>query len=710
MCDHKCDNKCDHKKDNKADHKKDNKKDNSSDCKIKKLKNATKQLEKAVKILQIEVKDCKQCDSDVQQQVASNSSQISSNLSQINELQVQVNAMVPPTNMDPLQIIPNVIQQLIDPPSNPTIFFPSDSTMAVGPTSYICVCNTLLSIFNKANDVKIYEAPLSDFFQANGGDVQVIYDTVSNSFIVSMWYSVFINAECDIDIGNPASAFNPYKASSSLLFQGPYNVHAPIVATVPANADTPLTNSVANGNDLHGKIAFIQSDGFITGSVNKSSNAEAAGAIGCIFWSSNANDTGNAINGSTTIPCVIIDFVDGQPIADNIQSLMSGTIKKLNITICYNKFFAAKSLGSNPSSQSDFNIPAPFIPDPITNGNFQYDFPKIALGGNYFYWVTQDFDATDNFVRSNVFVFDRASLDTASLTLSSQHPLPNDSFKWPSKDRSLVPSPTFNVLLVGDDSNGSNDPTGLTIYKVAPNNQFIPYHVVAPVTYLGYVPVPPQPNPPKVPGLTTDMGYTQSVIRGNSLWVTQTRAISSSYVVIRWYEIDISGIITGADPNIPLTIKQSGDIIPPNGVSSFYGVPNIDNSGNVAIGFTVCGLKQAPTFSYTGRLAGDPLNTLRSPYIIPIPNKLQYVNKLGATSKTRWGDYSAMEYDPSENKFYFYSEYPQQNKAFVKGSISFAWTTGLVKFRINFTPLSSVSEIQQKVTGKKTIKYFSVTK
>jgi hypothetical protein len=54
-----------------------------------------------------------------------------------------------------------------------------------------------------------------------------------------------------------------------------------------------------------------------------------------------------------------------------------------------------------------------------------------------------------------------------------------------------------------------------------------------------------------------------------------------------------------------------------------------------------------PSIAFTGRVPTDPLNTMESPATI-------FIAKGSATGANRWGDYSSMVIDPSDDCTFWY--------------------------------------------------------
>ena len=80
------------------------------------------------------------------------------------------------------------------------------------------------------------------------------------------------------------------------------------------------------------------------------------------------------------------------------------------------------------------------------------------------------------------------------------------------------------------------------------------------------------------------------------------------------------------------------------------GAAALDVQGNMAIGYSVASATTYPSIRYNGRLAGDPAGTVGVEANIIV----------GAGSQTgtanRWGDYSAMLVDPTDDCTFWYTQ------------------------------------------------------
>jgi len=91
----------------------------------------------------------------------------------------------------------------------------------------------------------------------------------------------------------------------------------------------------------------------------------------------------------------------------------------------------------------------------------------------------------------------------------------------------------------------------------------------------------------------------------------------------------------------------------PDASNRWMGSAAQDNDGNLAVGYSVSSLSIAPSMRYAGRLATDPPNGL-------FQGEASLVVGTGVQTGTgsRWGDYSALSIDPSDDcTFWYTSEY-----------------------------------------------------
>ena len=111
---------------------------------------------------------------------------------------------------------------------------------------------------------------------------------------------------------------------------------------------------------------------------------------------------------------------------------------------------------------------------------------------------------------------------------------------------------------------------------------------------------------------------------------------------IRWYEV--------RDPGGTPTLYQAGTYAPDT-ENRWMGSAAMDNQGDLAVGYSVSSSAVSPSIRYTGRLAGDPLNTL------PQGEQTLVAGSGYQTSTSgRWGDYSALTVDPVDDCTFWYTQ------------------------------------------------------
>ncbi len=114
---------------------------------------------------------------------------------------------------------------------------------------------------------------------------------------------------------------------------------------------------------------------------------------------------------------------------------------------------------------------------------------------------------------------------------------------------------------------------------------------------------------------------------------------------VRWYEL--------RNPREPF-IYQQGTYAPLDGVHRWMGSVAMDQQGNMAAGYSVVNATNVfPGIRYAGRRVDDPLGTLPQAEAV-----LQAGSGVQTTVNSRWGDYTSLNVDPSDDcTFYYINEY-----------------------------------------------------
>jgi hypothetical protein len=128
-----------------------------------------------------------------------------------------------------------------------------------------------------------------------------------------------------------------------------------------------------------------------------------------------------------------------------------------------------------------------------------------------------------------------------------------------------------------------------------------------------------------------------------ALFATHTIDVDSR-AAERWYEI--------RDPAGTPTLYQQGDQSLPDGNHRWMGSIAADQQGNIGLGYSVSSAAMHPAIRYAGRRVGEV------PGQLPQTEQV-LINGTGSqTGISRWGDYSAMSVDPTDDcTFWYTTEY-----------------------------------------------------
>ena len=158
-----------------------------------------------------------------------------------------------------------------------------------------------------------------------------------------------------------------------------------------------------------------------------------------------------------------------------------------------------------------------------------------------------------------------------------------------------------------------------------------------------------------------------------SLWATHT-VNEAGRAIARWYEV--------RDPDGTPTLFQEGALNQPDGNHRWMASIAADQDGNAAIGYSVSSGSMYPAIRYAGRLNGE------FPGQMP-QTEQTLINGTGSQTVTnRWGDYSTMTVDPTDDcTFWYTTEY-------------YATTGGNWQTRIGSFKFPSCGEAKGAIAGQ----------
>ncbi|MDX6559502.1 MAG: large repetitive protein [Blastocatellia bacterium] len=167
---------------------------------------------------------------------------------------------------------------------------------------------------------------------------------------------------------------------------------------------------------------------------------------------------------------------------------------------------------------------------------------------------------------------------------------------------------------------------------------------------------------------------------------------------VRWYEL--RSVLTSP------VVYQQGTFAPlqdpTNPLWRWMGSVAMDHSGNFAAGYSASGPNQFPSLFYAGRLAGDPLNDLTQGEAVLFAGLGIEANTGLFPFRNRWGDYSAITVDPTDDcTFWYTNEYLAPNLP--TDILPVDWHTRIGSFRfpqcVSPTAIQVISAVSRKTHG-----------
>src|SRR5262249_20634120 len=146
--------------------------------------------------------------------------------------------------------------------------------------------------------------------------------------------------------------------------------------------------------------------------------------------------------------------------------------------------------------------------------------------------------------------------------------------------------------------------------------------------------------------------------------------VAGSSVGVRWYELR-NVTSTTSDP----IVYQQGTYAPDSSYR-WMGSAAMDGKGDIALGYSVSSATMHPAIRYTAHATTDPLGVMGQGEGSIIEGAGSQTKSLGIQPLSRWGDYSSLSVDPTDDcTFWYTNEYPASNGAF-------NWHTRIGTFKV----------------------------
>lgn len=322
------------------------------------------------------------------------------------------------------------------------------------------------------------------------------------------------------------------------------------------------------------------------------------------------------------------------------------------------------------------------------------DYGKFGLWTDCLYMGTNEFQMpggsfTGTFIGHAVASFSRSDLYSgAPLTWAlafipggSQRFLPVPATMSGITPQALPPAGTPNYIV-------SQGPTGFQVRKFTAGTNCGAGGLISPTTnvsQVGYtVPaghVVPQPGTANLLDALDDRMMQKVQYRRvgstESVWVVhnvQTTVGSDTTVKPQWAQLDVTGGTIAPAP------VQQQIYAPDTTLNRWFGSLAVDHQGNMALGYSTSNgvAPNFPSIAYSGRLAGDPLNTLPQTEVELANGAASQTHLCGGIPCPRWGDYSGMSIDPVDDcTFWYTNQYYESSTTAATGN----WQTRIGAFK-----------------------------
>lgn len=369
----------------------------------------------------------------------------------------------------------------------------------------------------------------------------------------------------------------------------------------------------------------------------------------------------------------------------SLSSVFPGSESDGDPIVLYDKFADRWMISQFQVSQKQILIAVSISPDPTNEWHYytftfnQFpDYPKYSIWKNGYYM-------TANMLNNNAVAFERDSMLLGKNARMVSLTIPN-----------LITNGFFSVLPAYFDGNsfenasdacplfyfqddgwaGGNDELKIWNMQVnwqQPNLSTIQLHNTLPVASFTsefnvfWDDIPQKGTVQKldaVPDALMYMAPVKQFANYQSAVMCHTINVGDEIEMragIRWYEIRKNN--NAQD----WVLHQQGTYAPDDEASRWMGSIAQDNTGNIALGFSLSGKNLYPSLACTGQRMGDDLGKMT------LQEKVLFEGTGNQIGTNRFGDYSQMTVEPSTNgKFWFTGEFIGNN----------GWKTGIASLEI----------------------------
>lgn len=344
-------------------------------------------------------------------------------------------------------------------------------------------------------------------------------------------------------------------------------------------------------------------------------------------------------------------------------------------------------------SQTNDPTGAYYIYEFQTTGVFP-DYPHVGIWNNSYIVTTHNFNQSGTaYLGQGFWAFDRNKMingeSTANgvgfndATTGGYLPVSFEGFKTPE----LNSQPTF-VTFNADEFGGSDELQLRTLTLNFSNPALSTLNNVTTIPVSAFDGRSPSVSPIEQQGTTVCLDAIadrmmsriiyrrfddyESLVMNYAVNVSGVNPTSAAtyQAATRWYEL------TRTTPSSPWVVNQQSTYSPTaingsTGINRWMGCAGIDQRGNIALAYSRSSSTNFPDIYYAERRKTDPVSTLGAEQVFHTSGGSQ------TNSNGRWGDYSAMTTDPTdEETLWFTAEY-------YATTASVAFKTRIGSFKVN---------------------------
>lgn len=357
--------------------------------------------------------------------------------------------------------------------------------------------------------------------------------------------------------------------------------------------------------------------------------------------------------------------------------------------------------------------------DFITPGNEFPDYGKLGAWSDGYYFSDRQFTNGTAYNGFGVFAFDRAKMlvgdPTASYIYFNAGPNLSQSSSGiiPSDYNGLTPPPAGapNVFSVFIDDSGGDAQDALRLFNfhadfATPANSTFLERPESPLPVAAFDSRSPNGRANiEEPAPATAADYVDSIAdrlmlrlqyfnRAGTETLTTCHTVNAGILpppginptVAEYKAATRHYILRKTSPGGTYTVLDQATFSP-DANERWMGSTAVDNAGNLAVGYSISSTSVFPSINYAGRLATDPPNILSGEQTMFAGTGSQLA------TGNRWGDYSSMSLDPSDDAtFWFTSEY-------YTTSAASAWHTRIGTFKFAGTAAPPQGTLSGTITA-----------